>query len=320
MLTTAQVNLPWDIDERVEKTFRNILIGLLLLGLVFTIMVMMTTLPEPQPKKQAELPERLVQLVLEKKKREEVKPPPPPPVPEKKEEKKPEPKPEPKPEVKPPEPKPVTKTVTKKPPKPQGNREDARNKARQSLAVFNDLADLKTATSGKKIDSKKLSSDTGKAQSIKRDLIVNNAKSSSGGVEIAKASTNVGGVGLEGGGSTQVSSNLSAQRDAQYVAAMVDGAPERPAENIERFMDMNKSAFFAMYNRELRRSPAMQGEVIFEIEIAPDGRVTSVTIVSSELENPGLEAKLKRKIRSINFTAMDVGTWKNQYRINFIPS
>ena len=71
----AQVNLPWDTDEKVESRFRGILIGLLVIGLIFATIVAWTTLPEPQPRKQAELPERLVQLVLEKKKREEVKPP-----------------------------------------------------------------------------------------------------------------------------------------------------------------------------------------------------------------------------------------------------
>jgi len=316
MYASTQVYLPWDKDKKSDNKFWTILLVLLLLGVGFSMFVSLTTLPEVAPKKQAELPERLVKLVLDKKKREEVKPPPPPPPVE---EKKPE---EPevveKPEEKPPEVAP--KEVTKAPPKPQGNREDAREKARKNLAVFNDLADLKTVTSGKKLDSKELSSDVGEAKTIKRDLIVNNARSSSGGVEIAKASSNVGGTGLSGGGSTQVSSNLSAKRDAQFEAAMVDGAPERPAENIEEYMDRNKSSFFAMYNRELRKSPAMQGKVVFLIEIAPSGQVTSVSIESSELNNPGLEKKLMRKIRSIDFKAMAVSTWKNFYRINFIPS
>ena len=315
MYAHTQVYLPWDQDKKTEKKFLIILLVLLVLGFGFAVIVSQTTLPEIAPKKQAELPERLVKLVLDKKKREEVKPPPPPPVVEKE----PEPeKIEEKPKEKPPEV--TTEKVVEAPPEPQGNREAAREKARKSLAVFNDLADLKAVNTGKKMDSKELSSDVGEAKTIKRDLIVNNARSSSGGVEIAKASSNVGGTGLSGGGSTQVSSNLSAKRDAQFQAAMVDGAPERPAENIEEYMDRNKSSFFAMYNRELRKSPAMQGKVVFLIEIAPSGRVTSVAIESSELNNPGLEKKLMRKIRSINFTAMEVSTWKNFYRINFIPS
>ena len=309
------VTLPWDADKQSEQKFRYLLAALLLLSLVFSLVVYNTTLEEPLPTKQAEIPERLVKLVLEQKKREVVKTPPPPP--------KVEPKPEPeKPKEKPPEVKPeiAAKTISKVPPKPQGNREDARNKARMNLAVFDDMADLKTAATGKKLDSNKLSSDTGKAESIKRDMIVNNARSSSGGVQVGKASTNVGGAGLSGGGSTQVSSNLSAKRDAQYQASTQGMVAERPAENIERFMDMNKSAFFAMYNRALRKAPAMQGEVIFEITIAPSGKVEAVAIVSSQLNNAALEKKLMRKIRSINFNAMDVATWKNHYRINFIPT
>ena len=316
ILQSYPTQLPWDIDERADRRFKTILVTLTGLGLLFTIIVMLTNLPEPLPKKQADIPERLVKLVLEKKQREEVKPPPSPIV-----EKEPEPEPEPeKVEQQPPEPPQVAKTETKEPPKPQGNREQAREKARKNLAVFNDLADLRTVDTGKTIDANQLSSDTGEAKKLTRDLIVNKARTSSGGVAIAQASSNVGGVGLEGGGSTQVASNLAAEREAQYQAATSDGAPERPAENIEKYMDMNKSSFFAMYNRELRKVPSMQGEVIFEIEIAPDGRVTNVSIVSSALQNSGLERKLMRKIRTINFTAMNVSTWKNLYRINFIPS
>lgn len=317
ILQAAPSFLPWDIDEAAERRFKTILGVLLILGIIFAIVVSLINLPEPPPRTQADLPDRLVKLVLEKKQREEVQPPPPPVV-----EQEPEPEPEPEKVEEIPEqpPQVANEVVTEEPPKPQGNREEAREKARKNLAVFNDLADLRTVDTGKQIDSSQLSSDTGEAQTITRDLIVNNAKSSSGGVQIAKASSNVGGPGLEGGGSTQVSSNLAAERDAQYSAAMTDGSPERPAENIEKYMDMNKSSFFAMYNRELRKAPSMQGEVIFEIEIAADGSVTNVSIVSSQLENPGLERKLMRKIRTINFTAMNVSTWKNLYRINFIPS
>lgn len=313
MYAATQVFLPWDNDQQTERKFLTILLVLLCVGFVFAVIVSQTDLPEMAPKKQAELPERLVKLVLEKKQRDVVKPPPPPVVEQPKE----EPKPDETPAEKIPE---VAEKVIEAAPEPQGNREQAREKARKSLAVFNDLADLRTVDVGQKIDSQELSADVGTAKTIKRDLIVNNARSSSGGVEIAKASANVGGAGLSGGGRTQVASNLSAKREAQQSAAMKDGAPERPAENIEKFMDRNKSAFFAMYNRELRKSPAMQGKVVFLIEIAPSGRVTSVSIESSELNNPGLEKKLMRKIRSIDFTAMAVSTWKNFYRINFIPS
>ena len=314
MLQAAPSFLPWDVDETAERRFKTILIILILLGLIFSIVVSLINLPEPPPRTQADLPDRLVKLVLEQKRREELKPPPPPVI-----EEEPEPEPEVVEETKPEELEPVV-AETPEPPKPQGNREEAREKARKNLAVFNDLADLRTVDTGKQIDSSQLSSDTGEAQTITRDLIVNKARASSGGVQIAQASSNVGGTGLKGGGSTLVASNLAAERDAQYEAASTDGNQERPAENIEKFMDMNKSSFFAMYNRELRRAPAMQGEVIFEIEIAPDGSVTNVRIVSSQLENPGLERKLMRKIRTINFTAMNVSTWKNLYRINFIPS
>jgi TonB family protein len=151
-------------------------------------------------------------------------------------------------------------------------------------------------------------------------MIVNNAVKSSGGVKIAKASSNKGGAGLEGGGSRQVSSNLSAAKVKQSRSGNGGGLAERPSENIEKFMDRNKNSFFSLYNRALRKNPSMQGEVIFNIVILANGSVSEVSIVSSDLNNPTLERKLLTKIRSIRFTAMNVVVWKDNYRINFIPS
>jgi len=241
-------------------------------------------------------------------------PPPPPEIVEKEKpiEKKPEP-------IEQPKPKPKQKQIVKK--EPIGNREDAREKAKKNLAVFDVFADLKDSATSKKIaDHNDMSADVGASKSVTRDMIVNQAKKSSGGVKIAKASTNMGGAGLEGGGSRQVSSNLSAEKIKQSRSASGGGVAQRPAENIEKFMDRNKSSFFTLYNRALRKNPSMRGEVIFKIVIQADGKVSKVSIVSSELNNPPLERKLLTQIRKIRFTAMNVATWSDNYRISFIPS
>jgi protein TonB len=310
-------HLPWDDDKKNIKNYRLILGVLLLATIIFSWIVASSILKEKTPRTRAEIPERFVKLVLEQKRKVVIPPPPPPKVVEveKKEElvKK---KPEIKEEIKK---KPKQKEIVKV--KPKGNRDDAIEKAKQNLAVFDVFADLKDADTSKKIaNSSNSSADVGQAKTVTRDMIVNNAVKSSGGVRIAKASTNMGGAGLEGGGSRQVSSNLSAAKIKQSRSGNGGGLADRPSENIEKFMDRNKNSFFSLYNRALRKSPSMQGEVIFKIVILANGSVSEVSIVSSDLNNPTLERKLLTKIRSIRFTAMNVIVWKDNYRINFIPS
>jgi protein TonB len=310
-------HLPWDDDNNNIRNYRVILSVLIMATIIFSWLVASVILKEKNPRTRAEIPERFVKLVLEQKRKIVIPPPPPPKIveAEKKEEvvkKEPE-----------------VKEIIKQKPKqkeivkiePKGNRDDAREKAKQNLAVFDVFADLRDADTSKKIaNSSENSSDVGEAKTVTRDMIVNNAVKSSGGVKIAKASTNRGGAGLEGGGSRQVSSNLSAAKVKQSRSGNGGGLAERPAENIEKFMDSNKNSFFSLYNRALRKTPSMEGEVIFKLVILADGSVSEVSIVSSELNNPALERKLLTKIRSIRFTVMNVAAWKDNYRISFIPS
>jgi len=317
MSTLVMVHqLPWDDDENSVRNYRIILSALCIAAIIFSWIVASTLLKESQQRTRAEIPERFVKLVLEQKKRKIVTPPPPPPKIVEKEiiKKKQVVKKQPEAKLKP-----KQKTIVQQ--KPKGNREDAREKAKRNLAVFDVFADLKDASTSKKIaDNKQMSADIGQAKTVTRDMIVNNAKKGSGGVKLAKASTNMGGSGLAGGGSRQVSSNLAAAKVKQSRSASGGGQAERPSENIEKFMDRHKSSFFTLYNRALRKTPSMRGEVIFNIKILADGQVAEVSIISSELNNPKLERKLLTQIRSIRFTAMNVVTWKDNYRISFIPS
>jgi len=306
--------LAWDSDTRSERNYRIILSAILLSSIIFIWLVASTILKEKSPASRAEIPERFVKLVLEQQKRE-ITPPPPKVVEIEKKQKKPE-KIEKKPEA---TEKPKQQKIAEK--KPDGNRKDAREKAKKNLAVFDVFADLRDAPVSKKIArSKNMSADVGKAKTVTRDLIVNQSKESSGGVSVAKASSNMGGTGLKGGGSRQVSSNLAAAKVNQSRSSDGGRTSERPAENIEQFMDQYKSSFFTLYNRALRKNPSMRGEVIFNMVILANGRIKAVSIVSSELNDPKLERKLLAQIRSINFTAMNVQTWNDNYRISFIPS
>jgi len=302
--------LPWDTSSSDERKFKAIVFILFILSLTLSILISRVILP-PKERKRAEIPERMVKMVLEQKKK--VIPPPPPPPP--KEEKKPEKK---EPKKKKPEKK---KIIKKKPPEKKPDRQKAREVAEKQMAVFDALADLRDEAPINKIEQKKqLTLGETKARTVERDMITNSAKQGSGGVRIGKASSGIAGTGLSGGGSQTVSSGLALTRQKQKRRATVAGKSQRPSENIEQYMDRNKSKFFALYNRELRRNPGMEGEVIFKITILPSGKVSHVKIVSSDLNNPKLEKRLMTLIRLINFGAMKVETWSDNYRMTFLPS
>jgi len=305
--------LPWDHSGKTERKFQFILLLLVVLSVVFAFIISQVILP-PKQRVKAEIPDRIVKMILDQKKK--VIPPPPPP----------EPEPEPEPEEKKPEekkPEPEVKKVPeeiKPEPEPEPDREEAREIAEQHLAVFDVLADLRDEPSIDKIDSERqLSLGEAKAQVVERDMITNSARKSSGGVRVGTASSGIAGTGLSGGGSQTVRSNLAAAKEKQNRLS-ASGKAQRPSENIEQHMDSSKSSFFALYNRALRSNPGMQGEVIFRISILPSGRVSKVVIISSGLNDKKLERKLMARIRLIKFGKMSVETWTDNYRMTFLPS
>ena len=70
--------------------------------------------------------------------------------------------------------------------------------------------------------------------------------------------------------------------------------------------DKNKGAIFALYNRALRSDPTLEGKLVLRLTIAPNGTVTFCEVVSSELGDPDLEAKLVARIKLFRFEAKDV--------------
>lgn len=94
----------------------------------------------------------------------------------------------------------------------------------------------------------------------------------------------------------------------------------RSLEEIQLIMDRNKGGIYAIYNRALRRNPALQGKMVIKLTIAPSGAVSAVSVVSSELRDEELESKVLTRIRLINFGAKDVPEITINYPIFFAPS
>jgi outer membrane biosynthesis protein TonB len=90
--------------------------------------------------------------------------------------------------------------------------------------------------------------------------------------------------------------------------------------SLRRTLETHKSRLYARYNRALRKDPFLQGKVLFEIEIQPNGKVSKVNIKSSELNNPKLERQLLVMLRSITFPNEGVSVMVTIWAIDFLPS
>lgn len=303
--------LPWSSSRQEDKRFNLTALIMLVLVVVVGVLVQRIELKELSKDELTKVPDSVVKF----QKREKEKPKPPPP---KVEVKKEEPKKE--------EPKKEKKKPEKKPPPPKTKKEaDARKKAEKKLAeVKNELSSLQDAF--KPMAANKNLAKGDKAATVNKKQIMGDAKGVKGigavaavstgsnvGALSERAATEVGGAGL---GSTEVSGSGSVA-EAAASKPKVDG--QRSEEQIRAVLDANKGRLYAIYNRELRKDPTLQGKVTFELTIAANGSVTAAKIISSALGNKALETKLVSRMRLINFGADDVATTKTRWSIDFLP-
>jgi len=90
--------------------------------------------------------------------------------------------------------------------------------------------------------------------------------------------------------------------------------------NIRQVFEAQKTALYALYHRALRQNPALEGKLLLELVIEPDGRVSHCKVVSSELANPALEQRLANRVLLFDFGASDVEWRTVRFPIDFLPS
>ncbi|TKB46087.1 AgmX/PglI C-terminal domain-containing protein [Thalassotalea mangrovi] len=316
------VIIPWRIGEN-NKTFNRITGVMLALTLIFTLIVMLVTLPEQTREEKEKIPPQLVRIMERK---VEVVPPKREPIPEPKAEEEVPPEPEPEPEpVKKEEPKPEPKPQ----PKPEVVKEDkvkkAQEKAKNSglLALSDELSEMRDTLDMGNLQNENLSNEGGNAEQTQRVILAGKAKGTSGGVSNATLSTDVGeGARLAGRSSTEFTAKVMPTGGNESVAAqsqseMLSGS--RTTESIRQTFDKNKGALYAIYRRALRADPGLQGKVTVNLIIQPNGSVSLVDIASSEIDVDDFKRKLLARIKLINFGAEDVNETKLSYTFNFLP-
>ena len=185
--------------------------------------------------------------------------------------------------------------------------------------MFGDELDIKPDV---KINKKPLSRNSGKQKTdFSRNMLTSdNVAQGSGGIDTSNMSTGIGNTQLATRETTKVKSSIEdlAKRAAKSTGGN-SRVKSRSFEEVTIVMDRNKSRIYQYYNRALRKDPTLSGKVVFELTIDPSGRVTKVRILSSELNNPKLEAKLTSLLKRLNFGAQDVAETVIEYPVDFLP-
>jgi hypothetical protein len=276
-----------------------------------SLIIIFIQLPEVSREAQEALPPQFAELILKK-----VEPKPVPRIPE--------PKPEPEPEKV--EPEPVEKVAEKvvKKPVPQTVRQ-AREKAKLSglLAFKDDFAEMREQLDIASLNNTSaIRSGTGKKAKLDRSLLTAKDGTRQAAVNVANLSRDTGGVALAGRTTTKVDAPVEEKAAATGAVRLVtrDKKFERSIEKIRKVFDANKGAIYAIYNRALRQNPDLLGKIVLELVIEPDGSVSDCRVVSTELDDKKMVAKLVRRVQLFDFGERDVAVTKISYPVHFLPS
>ena len=308
MTTLAlQADLPWTISREEDRRFRFILLQVLLVCLVVGLATPYIRIPQTESVFEEETPPRRVRLLTEQPLPE---PPPPvivPDIPEV-------------PVVVPPAPEaapvpvaPVAPVIT------------PRAKAASSgvLAMSDALSKMRSAmprtgSSAGRTDRTERLPQRAPQPSILTADVTRGSKGIDGGVAheavLAASGLPDRGDGAQGFDSGEVALPVTGR------VASPSSTAVRSEEQIQEVLDRHKGAMYTLYNRELRREPLLRGKLVMRITIAPDGRVTRCTIVSSELDSASLEQQLVTLVNGIRFgDKPEVATVTTKIPVEFFP-
>jgi outer membrane biosynthesis protein TonB len=318
MTTTAiafnEFVLPWDATRKEDERFRRILKRLLLVFLLLAIIFPWLPLPEIEREEAEIIPPALAKVIIQQK-LPAAPPPPPPPEPEPVQKEKP-----------------VEKTAApakKKPSKPAGKKV-----ASMGVAAFsNQLQSLRSSLDVAKLHARNTNIKTGAAARSTRSVLGRvSATKTSGGISSSVMSSNGSGTQLAGRSGVAVAGGIGdgygsggggggngsggAGGGGKHRSSVAGG---RDMESIRRVFEQHKGAIYAIYNRALRRDPEIRGKYVFHIVIEPDGSISRIELVSSELGNGKLEQKLLTRIHVIDFGPDDVLATPVNYKFDFLP-
>lgn len=308
-----ELELPWQESPEQEEKFKALLKRILIALLILALIIPWLPVFEPE----YEAPEREITKTRVMLEPVIVEPEPAPPPP-------PKPQPKPKPKVQPPAQKPVEVAQTPPAPPPPKPVDKTTVMEEQGLAAIStQLSALRGSVNVQKLQRKNVDkSDLGKAEYSTRDAFGEEVVTKrSQGINVDDSVLKEERVGLAAYSGVAVEaseySDLPGGSSLSYLSAQ---SGRRDMENIRRTFEAAKSSVFAVYLQALNDRPDLAGKFIFRLIIEPDGSISELELVTSELGAKELETVILERIRHINFGARDVSPTAVEYAFSFLPS
>lgn len=316
--------MPWARGCEEDQRFRQSLAASVLLSLLTGWLLTIIDLPIPERAEIIEVPERVARLVREEMRR-------PPPV----EAEEPAAVPDEPPEPQLAKEQPLEELAEKPQPGLVADAEPAKPreqiKSKGILAFRDSFASAASLRPSAQLGSEARLSSAGEEAvgRTERSMVTTLAPGSSGGINLASLSRDVGGGGGGGNGDgmagvqvSRVASSIGGGDGAGNGRPMGGGAyAGRTDEEIQIVFDRYKSALYRMYNRELRKDPTLRGQMILRMTIEPDGSVSFCTLQSTDLNAPTLTQQIVDRVSSFDFGAKeDIVAVTIIYPIDFLPA
>jgi len=312
---------------------RSLAIAMLWAALIGTV-AMVVDVPLPEPNEIIEVPERLARLIELEQRR--AVPPPQPVVPEAEQLRPEEPPDEP---VVADQPPPVDAPVAEEqgapaPVAPEPPRQRAESAG--ILAFRESFSTIATRRPAAQLGAAARIGNTGASSAgpAERSMVTSLEPGSSGGINLASFSRELGGGGGGGGG-------IAGVEVGRVASSIGGGGPGgtgpgglgtgdhasgggalagRTDEEIQIVFDRYKAALYRLYNRELRNDPTLRGQVVLRLTIEPDGSVSMCALQSSDMNAPALAAQVVERVKTFAFGAKDVPAITILYPIDFLPA
>jgi hypothetical protein len=311
--------MPWARGFEEDQRYRRSVVASLLICLALGWLFGAIALPIPERSQLIEVPERVAKLVRE----EMLQPPEPEPIEQAiPDEDIPEPEPELAEETPPEELPEATEQQLVAEAAPEDTKEKVKSKG--ILAFRDSFAARANLNTTAQLGSQARLSSAGE-DSIgrpERSMVTTSAPGSSGGINLASISRDVGGggQGIEGVQVSRVASSIGGGEgpDRPLSAGMSAG---RTDEEIQIVFDRYKAALYRLYNRELRKDPTLRGQLVLRLTIEPDGTVSLCQLQSSDMDAPTLAQQVVDRVSNFDFGAKDgIVSMTIIYPIDFLPA
>ena len=311
--------MPWARGNEEDQRFRKVLWSSLATSLGIAIIVGSIAIPIIEREQIIKVPERIARLVEQQRAQ-------------------PQPEPEPQPvfEEELPEPEELVEALPDETPpeivdqpavatnEPVDTKEQVKSKG--ILAFRDSFAQSSNLRASTQIGSQARFSNAGIDATGRpsRSMVTTNAPGSSGGINLADISRDVGGGGggIEGVAVSRVSSSIGTGGSGSSDRPRSGGSfAGRTDEEIQIVFDRYKASLYRLYNRELRKDPTLRGQVTLKLTIEPDGSVSFCVLQSSDMNAPALAQQVISRVIGFDFGAKeDIVAVTIIYPIDFLPA